>query len=381
MNYLFNLFNDKIKLIKVFFISIPLYYANFIIYDKNLFKVISNNEIFKNICTTYTINNIYLYYLYSNKDYLINSICFRSIYYPLLLYSAFYIVPLLYFMLFNINIIQTMYVINIYLYEVINNQNIILKYIKYIMNFILDNILNIKIFINNFYKSCLNNNFIMTKILLYTDIDNFIDITSFFNNNIISRIDRNLIDVIYKEYGMNNNKNKDTRLKIYFKFQQIEYIVYFPYEITVDKDLNEYYLPYPIYNKDIMDKMKNDIILPYYKDEKSKKQFYSLFHIESKDILLTCINDIHDKELCKYFNLIKTPFNDFGILYNVPVKLHWILVENNVDINTFDNLYFKFLSVYFCEKEFDIKEHSIIMYKNDLDKVFISERMKEIIKF
>ena len=308
--------------------------------------------------------------------------------YTILLYGFFYLVPLLYYLLFNINIIQLIYIINIYIYELINNQYIILCIFKYfndilflILNNILDYILSIKIFINNVYKSCLNNNFIMTKVLLYIDIDNYIDITQFFNNNIINRIDRNLIDIIYTQYNICNNKNKDTRLKIYFKFQQINYIIYFSYENTVNKDLNEYYLPYPIYNKDIMDKMKFDIVLPYYKDEKDKKEFYSLFHIESKDILLTCINDIHDNELLTYFNLIKTPFNDFGILYNVPVKLHWILIENNIDINTFDNLYFKFLSVYFCEKEFDIKEHYITMYKDDLDKVFISDRIKEIIKF
>ena len=107
--------------------------------------------------------------------------------------------------------------------------------------------------------------------------------------------------------------------------------------------------------------------------------FYSLFNIESKDILLTCINDLHCERLYKYFNLIKTPFNDFGILYNVPVKLKWILAENNIDMYAFETLYLKFLNVYFCEKEFDIKEHFIKMSKHDLEQIFISNRMIEML--
>jgi hypothetical protein len=260
---------------------------------------------------------------------------------------------------------------------------------KSIILFLLDYVLTAKINIINYYKSFLNNNFILINAELYTDLNNSINVTKHFKMNVSDKIDKQLIQLLFIINNIPFNENNNIRLKLYFKFQQINYIIYFPYEnntinlskISVDKELeeSEYYLPYPIFNQEIMNNFRNDIVLPYYKTEKEKKVFYTLFHIESKDILLTYINNLHNEKLYEYFNLIKTPFNDFGILYNVPVKLEWILVENNINIETFKNLYFKFLSVYFCEKEYDIKEHYIKMDNNDLDKFFISTRMKEIL--
>ena len=77
--------------------------------------------------------------------------------------------------------------------------------------------------------------------------------------------------------------------------------------------------------------------------------------------------------------MIKTPFNDFGILYNSPVKLIWVLVENNIDINDFNKFYLKFESVYINEETYELHEHFIEMTKNNLNEYIISNRMKEII--
>jgi hypothetical protein len=407
MNYISNIFqniknvvnivNNNINLLEITYLFVPLYYANYIS---------------SSIYITYSINNLYLFYLYSNKDILINTIFNKcnntiiftnsnySIIFSILfininiIYILLYTLPLLYILLYrllyNYSLLQSIYITNIYLYELIKNKDYILellfKYLKYGLLFILDNGLSFKIIITNYYKSLLNNNFIISNVYLYTDLNNKINVTKYFKDNILlNKIDRDLIDLLYIKNNITTDKNNDTRLKIYFKFRQIDYIIYFPYKIIIDGhtpinlDLNNYYLPIPIYTDAIIDNLKNDIILPHYNKEKDKKEFYSLFQMESKDILLTCINNIHDYKLFEYFNLIKTPFNDFGILYNVPVKLHWILVENNIEIETFEHLYFKFLSVYFCEKEFDIKEHFIKFDNNDLDKIFISERMKEIL--
>jgi len=246
-----------------------------------------------------------------------------------------------------------------------------------------------KMYIIDYYKSFLNHNFIVIKVELYVDLYYKIDVTKYFKKNKIDKIDKTLIDTLFIEnniFSGERSSKENTRLKIYFKYQLINYIIYYPYECFNNNKNNNieetnYYLPFPIFTKEIIDNFKNDIILPYHTKIKNKKEYYSLFQMESKDILLTCINDNQNEELFQYFNLIKTPFNDFGILYNVPVKLNWILVENNIDRETFESFYLKFLSVYFCEKEFDIKEHFIKMDNNDLDKIFISERMKSIMNF
>ena len=347
--------------INIISLLIPLYYAN---YKCN------------NIALSYTINNIYLYYLYANKNIIINYITFLN---SNLIYAFIYIVPLMYDFFINTNLLQSIRITSIYTYELINNKDYIFQSIFLPL---LEYILYIKIYITDYYKSFLNHNFIVTKVELYIDLNNKINVTEYFKNNQIDKIDKNLIDILFIENNIFIEKDNNTRLKIYFKYNLINYIIYYSYK-SFNNNTNEsnYYLPFPIFNKDIIDNLKNDIILPYYNKTKNKKDFYSLFQIESKDILLTCVNDIHNKELFEYFNLIKTPFNDFGILYNVPVKLNWILVENNIDIEIFESFYLKFLSVYFCETEFDIKEHFIKMDNNDLEKIIISERMKMIMNF
>ena len=128
-----------------------------------------------------------------------------------------------------------------------------------------------------------------------------------------------------------------------------------------------------------MDDYRLDIVYPSYTIEKKNKIFYSLFNFETKDISYVKVNDDINENILKYLNMIKTPFNDYGLLYNVPVKLKWILIENNIDINCFKNLYLKFLNLYFCETDFDLKEHYIKMDNNDVDKILISDRVKSIL--
>jgi hypothetical protein len=77
--------------------------------------------------------------------------------------------------------------------------------------------------------------------------------------------------------------------------------------------------------------------------------------------------------------MIKTPFNDYGILYHNPVKLSWVLSENNIDMKTFESFYLKFLNVYFDETTFELKEHLVELNNNDLDNIFISKNMLNIL--
>ena len=91
------------------------------------------------------------------------------------------------------------------------------------------------------------------------------------------------------------------------------------------------------------------------------------------------INGEENNELKNYFDQIKSPFGDYGLLYNVSVKLKWILIENNIDISNFKEFHFKFLNSYLCEEEMDLKDHELSMTSDNLDNFFITERMKKIL--
>ena len=75
--------------------------------------------------------------------------------------------------------------------------------------------------------------------------------------------------------------------------------------------------------------------------------------------------------------MIQTPFNDFGVLYDLKIKLIWVLQENN--INNYNTFHLSFLNLYFDEDLFDLKEHIINYSKEDLQKYIISKRMEYIL--
>ena len=268
-----------------------------------------------------------------------------------------------------INLIQT-YIVYKY---IINTFYFI--YLCYNINYILENIinliLNIKIktieFINYFFK---NDKFQLKKVLLYTDLNNNYDVTKIFRNTKITFINKFLINHIYEYLNLDIKDNENIRLKIYFKFKSIDYIIYFSYN-------NNNYIPYPPYSEEIINNYRNDIVFPYYSINTKKKYFYSLFQIESKDILNVKINSIENNQLLTYFKMIQTPFNDFGILYDLKIKLKWILEENN--INDFNTFHLSFLNLYFDEDLLDLKEHIIEYSKEDLEKYIISKRMEDIL--
>jgi hypothetical protein len=251
----------------------------------------------------------------------------------------------------------------------------------YYINVIIDTYLILKFKINKLFSK--NKSFILKEVLLYTNLSENYNVTNYFykNKNNIRKINKLLIDDIYTLLNINfDNKNDNNiRLKIYFKYNDIDYIIYFPYNNTYIDNTNNYYIPYPPYSETIISNFRNDIIYPYYVTELKKKYFYSLFNIESKDILSTEINNYNCNYLIKYFEMIKTPFNDYGILYNIPIKLIWFLVENDIDIDTFNKFFLKFESIYINDETFEINEHFIEMNNNDINKFIISERMKDIL--
>lgn len=279
-------------------------------------------------------------------------------------------VPLIYTNIYS-KYYSSKYIINIcyalYLY----------KYKYYYTEKLINNALNTKLMITDMiYKK---NIFRLNKVYLYTNLTDYVDVSTFFYKNnisIINKINKQTIIDIYKYISLEFDYNDDIRLKIFFSYNNINYIIYFSYNSFMENDNSEHYIPYPPYNEDIINQYRNGIIVPTYQNN---KDLYMLFNMESKDILTIKINNIENTDLIKYFEMIKTPFNDFGLSYHTPVRLLWILYENNICENTFDNFYLKFLNMYFDESEMDLKEHFIELNKNDLEKNIISKRMTDIL--
>jgi len=258
---------------------------------------------------------------------------------------------------------STLLICNLYIYRV------------YYINSIINIYSTIKYKLYSLYRK--KKTFNITKVLLYTNLEDNYDVTRLFHRNIVKtyKIDIELILNFYSSLNILFKYNDNIRLKIYFNYNNIDYIIYYRYIPY----LNNYYVPYPPYSEEIMNNYRHDIINPFYQTITKKKYFYSLFNMESKDIEKIEINNEMKNDLLKYFAMIKTPFNDYGILYNVPVKLLWLLVENNIDINNFYKFYLKFQNMYINEN-FELNEHFIEMNKEDVNEFIISDRMKEIME-
>jgi len=312
-------------------------YENGLYISNNCVSYVVNNKFLKNI-NNYIVFPSFIYFNFINK-------------YTFLKY------------IFNIHFLYNLY-----------------KYRYYWMDSIIDIYLIIKFKINNMFPK--NKSFILKKILLYTNLKENYDVTNYFyNEKNIREIDKLLIVNIYSLLNIPFDNDNDIRLKIYFKYNDIDYIIYFPYHNfdIYENNSDNYNVPYPPYSDIIINNFRNDIIYPFYTTQLKKKYLYSLFNIDSKDILTIEINDNNYNDIIKYFDMIKTPFNDYGILYNIPIKLIWCLVENNIDISTFYKFYLKFESVYINEETFELNEHTIQMTNNDLNEYIISDRMKEIL--
>jgi len=326
----------------------------------NIYKFIEKNNIIDTIYSKtkkYTINNkfsmfsenaLWIYDALSKTDNKI--LVFLPIFFFNYMYFNFYIK----------RVLNALFIVYIY-----NNRN-------YYINKLLDCIFYSKIFTDSIYLKYFKKEkteFVLDKVLLYTDLTKNYDITSYFNTIYISEINKSVFDNICIRNNIDiSDNNDDLRLKLYFTYKDIKYILYFSYN-------NTNYIPYPPYSVEIMKNYRLNIVIPKYIN---KKKIYSLFNIDSKNISYIYMNNIQNDIIVDYINQIRTPFNDFGILYN-PVKLSWLLYENSIDITTFNSFTLKFLNLYFDEVKMDLIEHYIKIDNSDLNKIIISDRMKEIL--
>lgn len=274
--------------------------------------------------------------------------------------SLINIIPFVYANFISTNKIIYYSVNSIYLYYFIYNY-------QDIGHKLLDNILRIKLYLKDkFYKK---NDFVLSKVLLYIDLENNLDVTEYFKKKNIKILDSNLIIQLYHYKKLIFSYHPDIRLKIFYSYKNIDYISYLSYRLNNS-------MPYPFYSELIMEDYRNDIIYEKYTKNIKKKYFYSLFSMESKDINIVKINNEENRDLLKYMKMVQTPFYDFGILYNNPVKLLWVLYEN--DIKDFNEFYLKYTNLYLDEEEFELKVHEIKL--TDPESIIISERMNNILK-
>ena len=241
--------------------------------------------------------------------------------------------------------------------------------------------INIENYINNIYKKP---DFQIKEIWLYTDLKQKYNVINYFKYNNVVKINTQIIADIYKYINIKFLFNNDIRLKIEFYYKNKEYILYYSlYKLIYDtnSENSKFYIPFPPYNEDILNNYRKNIIVPTY-EYYTQNKIYSLFNIESKNIEYIKINNkiIKDNTICNYFNKIQTPFNDFGIAYLCPIKLIWVLSENNIDINNFENFELKFLNMYLNEDTFELMDHYIKLNKNNINNLIISERMLNILK-
>ena len=257
------------------------------------------------------------------------------------------------------------------------------SYRAFYLETIIDDILMIKIkictVIHNKYFLKKKDDFILKKVLLYTNLKDNIDVTKYFKTNVTNKVSRSTIKELYEYKNILLEYNSDIRLKIFFSYKDNNYIIYFPYSKNINTDFEEYYIHYPPYSEKIIADYRNDIILPYHTEFIKKKFLYSLFSIESKNIGNIMINNIDNLNLVSYFEMVKTPFNDFGILYNVPIKLIWALYENNIDLENIDTFELTFLNPYFDENSMELKVHNIQLLGDQLNDLIISDHMKDIL--
>lgn len=254
---------------------------------------------------------------------------------------------------------------------------------------IIDYLINTKIYVSNFINNLIyghvDNKFKLIKCELYTDLTTNYDVTKYFLYNVDNKIDKALIEKIYSNNSLIFINNDHIRLKISFYYNNKKYILYYPYNITKNlrKMLNPnyddyYFIPYPPYDEKIIENYRKNIVVPTYLDLSKKIGIYNLFGIESKNIENVMINNKNNKKVYDYMEMIKTPFNDFGILYDTPIKLSWILVENEIDLPSFNSFYLKYLLPILDEDKMELVEHSIQL--DNINNIIISKRMKDILK-
>jgi hypothetical protein len=295
-------------------------------------------------------------------------------------------IPIIYLNIFSNNyerlrFINLLYVMNLYQLknDVLNDLVNLYAHTKYYMNS----------WANKGYPE-----YYLNRALFYINLKDSIDITEYFRNNNIDRLDNDFFDMILEKEGIHMTAEymTDIRIKLEFTYNNIPYILYIPYVYKVhkykldgvdkksiktieDKDI---YMKYPPYTNEIVNDYRNNIVIPNYEDNNKRYRFYNFFTIDCKDIdeayVLIVSGDKIDVR--DYISKIQTPFNDNGLIYHVPVKISWLCNDNDIEVNGFAKLYIKYSNFYLNEDEDDLAMNDHVICKESVNDYVLSDIMK-----
>ncbi len=233
--------------------------------------------------------------------------------------------------------------------------------------------------------------FQITKVELFNHMNNKVDVTyellNIYNNYLSKSIFKDLFKKYYIDIDLDElilEEKTDIRLKIYYEFKGEEFIYYYSlingleFKNKIENDTIEL----PLVSIEKMDDYRIDIIYPYYGLNRGmRNSLYGLFSIDCKHIKGVLINGKKVKnEFLDYIEKIKTPYLDFGLVYNSPVKIKWMLIENGYDIEENDNIKIEimFLKGYMDDETYEYHEH--YFKTENINNYFITDYMLDKIK-
>ncbi len=260
------------------------------------------------------------------------------------------------------------------------------KEIFKIIDFILNQYIYTKMFIENYYKKIYENYFMVkgfriTNIIVY---EPNVCLTTGLNSNynyeeyskisptVYKQIINNMNNSIQSTLNIQNCYSDKANIKICYEYDEKPYIFIYTSKMAKTKVS----IPLPLYSEEIITTFKNDIIYPYYTKHSKDASFYSLFHIDCKNVKSVTYNGFEDKLLLKRVNQYKGFFNDFGLMYKCELQAKDILCDS--ELRELKELKIEFEAPYFDEDTFDIIPH-IITIKSGEDYI-ISDRIKSIIQ-
>ena len=203
----------------------------------------------------------------------------------------------------------------------------------------------------------------------------------------INIYDKGVIEYIYLlEYGRHvetSNDKKNVRLKIVYTYMGKEYIQYLSYLPVLRYEGGETILKFPWLKKDSMEWYRKDIVEPHFWEIRGKYILYSLFMVECKNVVIYIKKRGEEMKEMRwmdrdYLEKIKTPYQDFGILMNTPVRMNWILEENGVDGDEVESWKMVYMNDYFDEECMELKKHE--KESKNVEDCVVTERVMEIVK-
>ena len=239
----------------------------------------------------------------------------------------------------------------------------------------LDQILYFKLWVMKKYNEYFPvEDFVLESVKLYLNLRLSVDTTYAFSKYCKGKIDLELFDRLLYDYNtscyLKMRDYENMRLKITYKYKGKEGVLYYTYLPIIERQ-EERYVPYPPYTEKIMEDFKKDIVLPYYPYHSSKPILYPFYMMDCKDVksVLLYKEDVSRKWL-KTIQKIQSPLCDFGLLYDCPIRLKWICVENNFDI--YNLLSIRYLGYYLNEDTMTLEDLEMVVQDLFLMKEMVS---------